>query len=41
MMNIPYCTTISGAYAAVRAIEAIIKGKELDVAPIQDYYKKR
>jgi len=40
MMNIPYCTTISGAHAAVRAIEAIVKGKELDVAPIQDYYKK-
>ncbi len=40
MMNIPYCTTIAGAHAAVQAIEAIIKGKELEVAPIQDYYKK-
>ena len=40
MMNIPYCTTISGAVAAVRAIEAIIKGKKLDVVPIQDYYKR-
>ena len=40
LLNIPYCTTISGAIAATRAIEAIIKGKKLDVIPIQDYYKK-
>ncbi len=40
MMNIPYCTTISGAVAAVRAIEAIIKGEKLDIVPIQDYYKR-
>ncbi len=40
MMNIPYCTTISGAIAAIRAIEAISRGKELDVMPIQDYYRK-
>ena len=40
MMNIPYCTTVSGAHAAVKAIEAMIKGEKLDVAPIQDYYKK-
>ncbi|WP_025270258.1 carbamoyl-phosphate synthase large subunit [Hippea sp. KM1] len=40
VMNIPYCTTISGAIAAVRAIEAIAKGKKLDVVPIQDYYRR-
>ncbi|WP_035588717.1 carbamoyl-phosphate synthase large subunit [Hippea jasoniae] len=40
LMNIPYCTTISGALAAVRAIEAIKKGKKLDVEPLQAYYKR-
>ncbi len=39
-MNIPYCTTISGAIAATRAIEARIKGKVIDVNSIQEYYKK-
>ncbi len=40
-MNIPYCTTISGAIAATRAIEAKIKGKAVEVESIQEYYKKR
>ena len=40
-MNIPYCTTISGAIAAVRAIEANIKGKKTEVNSIQEYYQKR
>ncbi len=39
--NIPYCTTISGAIAATRAIEARIKGRVIDVMSIQEYYKKR
>ncbi len=37
--NIPYCTTISGAFAAVTGIEALRQGT-LDVTPLQEYYKK-
>jgi len=37
--NIPYCTTISGAFAAVTGIEALRKG-EVDVTSLQEYYKK-
>jgi carbamoyl-phosphate synthase large subunit len=40
-MNIPYCTTISGAIAATRAIEARVRGKVIDVRSIQEYYQKR
>ncbi len=36
MLNIPYYTTISGARAAVRAIEISLSGT-LEVAPIQSY----
>ncbi len=39
-MNIPYCTTVSGAIAAIRAIEAKIKGKTIEVKSIQEYYEK-
>ncbi len=35
--NIPYFTTVSGAQAAVEAIDAL-KNEGLDVKPIQDYY---
>ncbi|HSG30503.1 MAG TPA: carbamoyl-phosphate synthase large subunit [Thermodesulfobacteriota bacterium] len=37
MGNVPYFTTISGAGAAVEAIDAL-KNEGLDVKPIQDYY---
>ncbi len=40
-MNIPYCTTISGAIAATRAIEARVKGRTMEVKSIQEYYSKR
>ena len=36
--NIPYITTIAGAMAACKGIEAIKKGK-LDVMALQEYYK--
>lgn len=35
--NIPYFTTVSGAQAAVEAIDSL-KNEGLDVKPIQDYY---
>nr|NIT13782.1 carbamoyl-phosphate synthase large subunit [Candidatus Dadabacteria bacterium] len=38
MGNVPYFTTISGAEAAVEAIDALIN-EGLDVKPIQDYYQ--
>ncbi len=37
MGNVPYFTTISGAEAAVEAIDAL-KNEGLDVKPIQYYY---
>ena len=37
--NIPYCTTVSGAFAAVTGIEELRRGS-LDVMPLQEYYKK-
>ncbi len=40
-MNIPYCTTVSGAIAAINAIEAKIKGKTVSVKPIQEYYLEK
>ena len=40
-MNIPYCTTIPGAIAATRAIEAKIEGKTIDVKSMQEYYNER
>jgi len=40
-MNIPYCTTLSGAIAATRAIEAKKMGKIMNVVSIQEYYQKR
>ncbi|MCH8028779.1 MAG: carbamoyl-phosphate synthase large subunit [Candidatus Dadabacteria bacterium] len=39
MYNVPYYTTISGARAAVGAIEVLIK-EGLDVKPLQEYYKE-
>jgi len=38
MRNIPHYTTLSGARAAVAAIEALKQGA-LDVAPLQSYFK--
>jgi carbamoyl-phosphate synthase large subunit len=35
--NVPHYTTISGASAAVDAIEALFRGDELAVAPLQSY----
>jgi carbamoyl-phosphate synthase large subunit len=37
--GIPYITTLSGAYAAVRAIEAI-KEKKMTVKSIQEYHEE-
>jgi len=39
LYNIPYTTTISGAQATVKGIEALSK-KELQVKPLQTYHKK-
>jgi carbamoyl-phosphate synthase large subunit len=39
LFNIPYTTTISGAEATVKGIEALIK-KELKVKALQEYHKK-
>jgi carbamoyl-phosphate synthase large subunit len=36
--NIPYYTTVAGARAAVAAIAAL-KGGDLEVAPLQSYFK--
>jgi len=36
--NIPYCTTMAGATAAVRGIESLLKGN-LAVTSLQEYYK--
>lgn len=38
MRNLPYCTTISGAFALVDALKAIKSGS-LSVTPLQDYRK--
>jgi carbamoyl-phosphate synthase large subunit len=38
--QIPYVTTIRGAFAVVKAIEALRKHK-LDVKPIQSYYRRK
>ncbi len=38
MKNIPHYTTIAGAAAAVDAIEALLAGAGLDVAPLQSYF---
>jgi carbamoyl-phosphate synthase large subunit len=37
MQNIPYCTTVAGAVAAVEAIVTLQSGS-LDVAPLQSYF---
>ena len=36
--NIPYCTTVAGARAAVQAIAALKAGR-LEVAPLQSYVR--
>jgi carbamoyl-phosphate synthase large subunit len=36
--NIPYCTTVAAARAAVEAIVALAQG-ELEVAPLQSYFR--
>jgi carbamoyl-phosphate synthase large subunit len=38
MKNVPHYTTIAGAAAAVDAIEALLAGNGLDVAPLQSYF---
>src|SRR5512144_2091879 len=37
MKNVPHYTTISGAAAAVEAIQALFSGRALEVAPLQNY----
>jgi carbamoyl-phosphate synthase large subunit len=37
MMNVPHYTTISGAAAAVEAIEVLVSGRALEVTPLQNY----
>ena len=37
--NIPHYTTMAGAQAALRAIEAMAQGS-LEVAPLQAYFEK-
>jgi carbamoyl-phosphate synthase large subunit len=39
MLNIPYCTTIPGAFAAVRGIRAL-REQELDVCSLQEYHQR-
>ena len=36
--NVPYYTTVAGARAAVEAIETLISGVNLEVAPLQSYF---
>jgi carbamoyl-phosphate synthase large subunit len=38
-LNIPYCTTMPGAFAAVQAIRALREG-DLEVRPLQDYHRR-
>jgi carbamoyl-phosphate synthase large subunit len=38
MLNVPYCTTIPGAFAAVRGIRALRAGK-LEVCSLQEYHQ--
>jgi carbamoyl-phosphate synthase large subunit len=38
-LNIPYCTTIPGAFAAVRGIRAI-REQELEVCSLQEYHQQ-
>jgi carbamoyl-phosphate synthase large subunit len=38
-LNIPYCTTIPGAFAAVRGIRAL-RERDLDVCSLQEYHQQ-
>jgi carbamoyl-phosphate synthase large subunit len=38
-LNIPYCTTIPGAFAAVRGIQAL-QDRELAVCSLQEYHQR-
>jgi carbamoyl-phosphate synthase large subunit len=38
-LNIPYCTTIPGAFAAVRGIQAL-REQELQVCSLQEYHQQ-
>ena len=38
MQNLPYCTTIPGAFALVDALQAL-KTSSLSLSPLQDYWK--
>jgi carbamoyl-phosphate synthase large subunit len=38
-LNIPYCTTIPGAFAAVRGIQAL-QDRELEVCSLQEYHQR-
>jgi carbamoyl-phosphate synthase large subunit len=38
MLNVPYCTTMPGAFAAVRGIRALREGK-LEVRSLQEYHQ--
>jgi carbamoyl-phosphate synthase large subunit len=37
--DIPYCTTIPGAFAATQAIKALLDGP-LDINPLQEYHQR-
>jgi carbamoyl-phosphate synthase large subunit len=39
MLNIPYCTTMPGAFAAVRGIDAL-RERELEVCSLQEYHQQ-
>jgi carbamoyl-phosphate synthase large subunit len=41
MYNIPYCTTIEGAWACVQAIERLNTGKTMGVKSLQEYYEEQ
>lgn len=41
MYNIPYCTTIEGAWACVQAIERLNIGKTMGVKSLQEYYEEQ
>jgi carbamoyl-phosphate synthase large subunit len=38
-LNIPYCTTIPGAFAAVRGIQAL-QERDLEVCSLQEYHER-
>ncbi|MBI3325316.1 MAG: carbamoyl-phosphate synthase large subunit, partial [Nitrospinae bacterium] len=37
--NVPYCTTIPGAFAATQGIKALLEGT-LEISPLQEYHRR-